>query len=252
MHMDIIVCIKYIPSSSSIDCTYSMNPYDLYVLRQAILFKRHYPKASITAVTMAPKSAVGMLKDAVAVGCDAAVLVTDNDFAGADTLATSYVLSKAIEHIGMPHLILCGEKSIDGETGFVSIALSYRLNYAYAPNIVEIVAVEGETVHAHTLDTRYQNTIAITMPSVLSFDKALLTGITSSLCQQKKASFYKPLVLTNDDLKIDVSLCGLNGSSTNVLKVSDVASSKRTDPVAVYGVDAGISRIVDELGGMSM
>jgi len=129
--MKILVLVKQVPETDSLaidpetgtvvrsEATSIVNPLDLYALEAALAIKDARAEARITALSMGPPAAAVALKEAVAMGCDDAVLVTGREFAGADTWATARTLAAAIRRLGPFDLVFCGEKATDGDTGQV-------------------------------------------------------------------------------------------------------------------------------------
>ena len=109
--MKIIVCIKQVPDTTDIKWTENntiqregvesvINPFDVYAIEKALQIKKALDNVEITVLTMGPKQAEDILRKAVALGCDSAVLVSDKKFAGADTYATAKTLSSATAQTG--------------------------------------------------------------------------------------------------------------------------------------------------------
>jgi len=127
--MRIIVCVKQVPDVTEVKIDPKtntlvregvpsiMNPYDLHAVEAALQIKEK-TSGKVTAITMGPPQAEEVLREAIAMGVDDAVLLTDRRFAGADTWATSYTLSQAAKKIGFD-LIICGKQAIDGDTAQV-------------------------------------------------------------------------------------------------------------------------------------
>ena len=150
--MHIIVCIKQVVAGDRVKIdpgTYSLvrsaefsyiNPFDLFALEMAAQLKKEH-SGSITAVTMGPKISEEVLWEALALGADRAVLLSDPRFSASDTLATSYVLGMGIRKIGKFDLILCGMRTTDGDTGQVGPQLAEELDL---PHISAVEKVEGE------------------------------------------------------------------------------------------------------------
>lgn len=136
--MKIVVCIKQVPNTTEIkldpvkgtlirDGVVSiMNPDDKGALEQALLFKDKY-NAHVTVVTMGPPQAEAILREAYAMGADRAILVSDKKFGGADTLATSYTLSRALAKIECD-VIFAGRQAIDGDTAQVGPQIAEQLD----------------------------------------------------------------------------------------------------------------------------
>ena len=151
--MHIIVPIKQVPETSNVkmdpvtgtmirDGVESIiNPLDLYAIEAANLLRDEHG-GKVTVLSMGPPSAEKALKEAIAMGCDDAVLVTDRAFAGSDTWSTSYVLAKAIEKLGAYDLILCGERATDGDTGQVGPNIAAALDVSVATYVSDIESID--------------------------------------------------------------------------------------------------------------
>lgn len=125
--MEIVVLIKQVPDTAEVKLDRKtgnllregvesiLNPDDRQALELALRLKDEC-RAKVTAVSMGPPQAVDVLSEALGMGCDEAVLLTDRAFAGADTWATSTTLGKAIKKLGGFDLVLCGYQAIDGDT----------------------------------------------------------------------------------------------------------------------------------------
>lgn len=114
-----------------------INPFDLNALEAAVQIKEKLG-GTITVISMGPSQAESALKDALSRGADSAVLLVDREFAGADTLATSYVLASAIKKLGQFDLIICGEKTVDGDTGQVGPEIAEHLGIPHVAYVSEI------------------------------------------------------------------------------------------------------------------
>lgn len=117
-----------------------LNPFDIVALEQALRLKERYG-GRVTAISMGPPQAEQVLREALSLGADEGILLSDRPFAGADTLATSYTLGKAIEKLDRDHpvdLILCGKQAIDGDTGQTGPGLATRLGYTQLTYVVEV------------------------------------------------------------------------------------------------------------------
>src|SRR5208283_3615240 len=137
--MNIIVCVKQVPDTSEVridpvtnnlvrDGVKSIiNPFDVYAIEEGVRLKEKFG-GKVTVLTMGPPAAESALREAISLGCDEAVLVSDNAFAGSDTLATSYALSCAIGKIKDYGVILCGKQALDGECAHVGPGIAGHLN----------------------------------------------------------------------------------------------------------------------------
>ncbi len=146
--MRILICMKLVSQIQFTDLLYEeekdrlnsgqlgMNPADLYALEMALRIKDKDPMTQITALSMGPEYAEHELRNAIAMGADNAIHISDPLLAGADTLRTSAVLAAAIRKVPAPDLILCGKKSMDSETGHIGPQLAARLNLPVITNVI--------------------------------------------------------------------------------------------------------------------
>ena len=103
------------------------NPEDLNALEEALRLKERHG-GRVTVLTMGPPAAAQVLRESLYRGADEVVLLSDRAFAGADTLATSYALARAIEQLGESDLVLCGRQAIDGDTAQVGPQIAEKLS----------------------------------------------------------------------------------------------------------------------------
>ena len=118
------------------------NPEDLNALEEALKLKDRHG-ARVTVVTMGPPAAVQVLRESLYRGADEVILLTDRAFAGADTLATSYALSLAVEKLGGADLVMCGRQAIDGDTAQVGPQTAEKLGYPQITCVSRIDALEA-------------------------------------------------------------------------------------------------------------
>ncbi len=135
-----VVCVKQVPDTANItgeamkeDGTVNraalpaiMNPEDLNALEAALQVREQYG-GTVTAITMGPLAACEVLRECLYRGADRAILLTDRRAAGSDTLATSYILSRAVRRLGQYDLVFCGRQAIDGDTAQVGPQLAEKL-----------------------------------------------------------------------------------------------------------------------------
>jgi electron transfer flavoprotein beta subunit len=143
------------------------NPEDLNALELALQLKERYG-GTVTVLTMGPPKAANILRESLWRGADRAILLTDRRFAGADTLATSVVLQKAIEKIGRYDLILAGRQAIDGDTAQVGPQTAEKLGIpqiTYAEAVLEVG--DGRITARRALDAGSE-TVRSRMPCLLT------------------------------------------------------------------------------------
>ena len=232
--MKIIVSIKQVPDTSgkvavNPDGTLNRasmqtitNPDDMNALEAALKIKDE-TGCKVIVVTMGPPPAAGMLREALAMGADEAVLVSAREFGGSDTYATSQVLAAAISTIGVEDddIVLCGRQAIDGDTAQVGPQIAEKLNLPQVSYVAEI-AVEDKAVTVKRLLEDGYMTIKVQTPCLLTCVKELNDARYMSVggimeCYQKPLEIYNYETLKDDPL-IDVTTIGLKGSPTNVYK----------------------------------
>ena len=228
--MKIAVCIKPVrtelafPSEQSSE-PFSMNPYDLYALEQCIALKKKI-NCNICCICLGPDSAESMLRKTFAMGADEAILISDRAFAGSDTVATSYILHKALTKLGFFNLIVCGNKTIDGETGQVAPGLAERLDMDCISDLLSISCENENEIIAEQNLADICNVIRLSLPVVVSFDNFTTKHPKINLIAMKRAKNKSIEKLCIDDIYADKALCGLSGSKTQVLNIKDKIAKK--------------------------
>ena len=156
--MHFVCCIKQVPDTAEVKIDPETNtlvragvesianPYDIVAVEEAVRFREKYG-GKVTVICMGPPQADVVLREAASLGADEAVLLSDRAFAGSDTLATSFTLSKAIETLGreLPvDLILCGKQAIDGDTAQTGPGIATRLGITQFTSVVEVDWIDPE------------------------------------------------------------------------------------------------------------
>lgn len=119
------------------------NPEDLNALEQALVLKDMFPGSTVEILTMGPGRAAEIIREGMYRGADGGVLLSDRKFAGSDTLATSYALSRAILNM-KPDIIVAGRQAIDGDTAQVGPQVAEKLGWPQITYAEEIVGTEGD------------------------------------------------------------------------------------------------------------
>lgn len=231
--MRTIVCIKQVPESASEitinpeDNTLNregaeaiINPFDEYAIEEALLLRERFG-GDVWAVSMGPSQAEKALKQAIAMGVNEAVLLNDGKFAGSDTLATSYALSRAIEKIGGFDLVICGKQAIDGDTAQVGPGVATRLGLSQLTYVCKVQALdlEARTIAVHRLLEGCVEAVRGRLPAVLTVVKDINQPRYPSLLGIRKASKKTLDVWAAADIGADVSRIGLGGSPTWVNRI---------------------------------
>ena len=229
--MKIVVCVKQVPDTKggvqfNPDGTLNraamlaiMNPDDKAGLEAALRLKDQYG-AEVTVLTMGLPKAADVLREALAMGADKAILVTDRVLGGADTWATSQTIAGALRNLDYD-LIITGRQAIDGDTAQVGPQIAEKLHLPQVSYVAEI-AVENKAVTVKRLLEDGYMTIKVQTPCLLTCVKELNDARYMSVggimeCYNKPLEIYNYETLKDDPL-IDVDTIGLKGSPTNVYK----------------------------------
>ena len=229
--MNLIVPIKQVPETSEVkmdestgtmiregvECT--VNPLDLYAIEAALRLREvHGGKA--TAISMGPMKALEALREAIAMGCDDAILLSDSSFAGSDTWATSLVLSRAILRLGIPHLIICGERATDGDTAQVGpgIASFLDLPVSTYTSHIEIDALRGEARVRRMVEEGYE-VWRLPLPALVTVVKEIAEPRLPTLKGKRRAKRMEIPIWGLEELGLEKGETGLAGSPTRVVKI---------------------------------
>ena len=232
--MKIIVCVKQVPDTSgkvavNPDGTLNRasmqtitNPDDMNALEAALKLK-DATGCKVVVVTMGPAPAAGMLREALAMGADEAVLVSAREFGGSDTYATSQILAAAINKIGVEadDIVMCGRQAIDGDTAQVGPQIAEKLHLPQVTYAADITK-DGDTVTVKRMLEDGYMTIKVRTPCLLTCVKELNEPRLMNVVDIYRA-YSKPLETYNyetlkDDPLIDATTIGLKGSPTNIFK----------------------------------
>ncbi len=231
--MRIVACIKQIPDPAEAKMDPEtgtikregvksiLNPFDEFALEEALRIKERIGKGETIAITMGPPQAEEVLRHALAMGFDKAILLSDRAFAGSDTLATSYVLYKAIEKIGDVDLVLCGRQALDGDTGQVGPGLATRLGFSqvtYVGKVREVDPEERKVVVERFLEDG-KEVVEARLPALLTVLKDINQPRYPTIIQIKRAQKAQIPVWGKDDLGCEEDKVGLDGSPTKVVRI---------------------------------
>ena len=227
--MKIIVCIKQVPDTNEVKLDPKtgrlirdgvpsiINHDDKNALEEAIALKDGRDDVTVTVVSMGPPQADVALREALAMGADEAILLSDRAFGGSDTWATSYIIAEAIKIVGDYDIIFCGRQAIDGDTAQVGPQIAEKLGI---PQItyVQDFKIEGDKVICQrALEDGYQ-VIETAMPCLLTAIKDLNEPRYPSVGGIFDAYEKEIKVWGINEVPIDTTKAGLKGSPTNVFR----------------------------------
>lgn len=229
--MNIIVCIKQVPDTNEVKINKEtgtlirdgvpsiINPDDRNAIEEALAIKEKSGGGTVTAISMGPPQAEVALREAMAMGVDKAILLTDRAFAGSDTWATATILAAAIEKIGTYDLILCGRQAIDGDTAQVGPEIAEFLGI---PQITYVSQVEtdGKTIKVKRVIEEGFFSIESSLPVLLTAIKELNDPRLGDVrrifhAYSEKAEFVQ---WTAEDIQVDMTQIGVKNSPTNVYR----------------------------------
>ncbi len=229
--MKIVVCIKQVPAgnSASIDPETKrlkregvesvINPYDSYALEEGLILREKLG-GELIVLSMGPLKAEKILRDSLALSADRAILLNDRSFAGSDTWATSYILSKAVEKIGGVNLVICGKQAIDGDTAQVGPGIAAHLNWRQATYVSNLEAEEDGRLIAERMDEKGSDRIVLETPSVITVVKDINNPRLKTLKGILEARKKDIEIWNSESIGSDPDLTGLDGSPTRVVKTS--------------------------------
>jgi electron transfer flavoprotein beta subunit len=201
-----------------------MNPYDAHALASAVEWKRKL-NGKVTIVSMGPPNFIATIREAIEMGADRGILISDRKFAGADTLATSYVLSEVIRSIHEEDpvdIVFFGKQAIDGDTAQVGPGVAVRLNMPTITYAVKIRAVDldDRIVVVERKTERWTEVIEVPMPTLLTCEKEIAEIPFAPLPDLINSLKYDPEIWsTEGPIEFDAQQIGVRGSPTIVYKM---------------------------------
>jgi len=235
--MHIIVCIKQVPDTIEVKIDPEthrivregvkgiLNPFDAYAVEEAVRLKERYG-GETTAITMGPPQAEEILREAIAMGIDRGILLTDRKFAGSDTLATSYALSRAVRKVEPFDLVICGFETLDGSTGQVGPELAGHLGVPGIPYVSRISSLENGRMECRRLLEDHYETLTCPLPCVITVVKEINEPRIPSLRGLLKAKKATLTVWSAADVGAEETRTGHDGSPTWVVDIWKPVISK--------------------------
>jgi electron transfer flavoprotein beta subunit len=269
--LKILVPIKQVPESSNVKMDPAtgtiirtgietvVNPLDLYALETCLRLKEQY-NAEVTALSMGPPSAMRVLKEAAAMGCDNCALLSDRRFGGADTWATSYTLAQAAKKLGPFDLIITGERATDGDTAQVGPGIAAWLDMPVLTYVSKIegieeaeaqadsgcITIERKRIFAIRLVEEGYETVEALLPCLITVVKEIASPRLPRLRGKIRSMEMEIPVLSADDLDINFDFIGLKGSPTRVVKIDTPSVSRGGKTIKVTDEES-LHLAVDEI-----
>ena len=256
--MNIVVCIKQtpVPAEARLDdatktlvrdgVTLTISSLDRRALLEAVRI-RDGVGGAVTVLTMGPPQARSALVDCMALGADRAVLLTDPQFAGADTLATARTLSMALQRL-KSDLIVCGKFTIDSETGQVPSEIAEFMDLPQVTSVRKIAPTErpGVIWVERETDDGYEQ-YEVTLPALLSVTELIISGRRPTP-EELEVGQSKPLeVWTAEELEADPSVFGAAGSPTRVAELRSAEMERDGTAISGEEPEEAAKQLIDYL-----
>ena len=228
--MNIIVCIKQVPDTNEVRIDPDtktlvregvesiINPFDCYALEEGVRLKERFG-GNVTVLSMGPPQAEKALREAISLGADDAVLISDRAFAGSDTLATSYSLSQAIRKINLYDIIICGKQAIDGDTAQVGPGIAVHLGLPQITYVRKIEDIGDATIRAERMTEEGYDVVEAKLPVMLTVVKEINEPRIASLKGKMAAKKAEIPCWGAKDIGAKEDAIGLEGSPTMVVEI---------------------------------
>lgn len=254
--MDIVVCIKQVPDTAEVKINpvtntliregipSIINPYDLHAIEAALQIKEK-DGGKVTVITMGPPQAEEALREAISMGADDARLISDKAFAGSDTWATAYTLSRAIKKLGFD-IIICGKQAIDGDTAQVGPEIAEFLDIPHIAYVKKIEDIRDGYIKVLRLMDDGYDIVEASIPVLITVVKELNIPRLPSLrgkMAARKAIIAKMMM---NDLDVEEFNVGIKGSPTKVKNI--FAPHTKCSPKMLDGsLDEKVDALIEEL-----
>jgi electron transfer flavoprotein beta subunit len=250
--MDITVLVKQVPNTAEVKIDPKtgtliregvesiINPDDLHALELALSLRDAHG-GKVTAISMGPPQAMDAMREALGMGVDSAVLLTDRSFAGADTLATSYTLGKCVRKLGHFDLVIAGHQAIDGDTAQIGPQVAEFLD---VPQIIRAskLDVKGDELTAERTAEDGTEVVRCRLPALVTVAKDA-NKPRYPFVPRLMAAFDKDapiLVWGPKDIGAEEARIGLKGSPTQVQKTFSPKFEKKVERLA--GLPADVAK----------
>ncbi len=233
--MLVVACIKQVPDTTQVEVDpvtgalkregvpFIMNPFDVHALEESLRLKDRYG-FRVAVISMGPPNTEITLRKALALGADEAVLLSDRAFGGADTLATSLVLSEAIKRLRQREevaAVVCGRQTIDGDTAQVGPGIATRLGLSQLTLVdrIEFIDVGARKVRARRKTGARREIVEAPLPALLAVVREINQPRYPAVPRRLLAEKTPVTLWDNREMKLDENMVGLKGSATQVRRI---------------------------------
>jgi electron transfer flavoprotein beta subunit len=233
--LHVVVCVKMVPDTTQVkidpvtntlvrkDVPFITNPFDTRAVEESLRVKDRYG-AHVTAISMGPPAAEAVLRRALSLGVDEAVLLSDMAFGGADTLATSKVLAEAIRRLDQHRavdLIICGLQTIDGDTAQVGPGIACRLGMSQLTLVEEISKIDrrGRLIWVRRRLEQHHEIVEAALPALITVVREINVPRYPTVPGRLAAADAPLPTWSSSVLNLEAGKIGLRGSPTQVKKI---------------------------------
>jgi electron transfer flavoprotein beta subunit len=260
--MNIVVCLKQVPGTTEVKIDPQtntlvrqgiesvINPFDTYALEEGVRTREKHG-GRVTVITMGPSQAETALREAISLGADDAILLSDRAFAGADTWATAFTLSRAILKLGSADLIICGRQTIDGDTGQVGPEMAEMLGFAFIAYVSQVEDIKDGHLRVRRMIEEGHEVIEAGLPAVITVSKEINVPRLPSLRGIARSKSAPIPVWGAAELGVDPAQVGLPGSSTQVIKVFFPPRVCQAE-ILTGSPESQVEQLIDKLKGASI
>ena len=260
--MNIVVCLKQVPGTTEVKInpeTNSLiregieniiNPFDTYALEEGVRLREHHG-GRVTVITMGPSQAEAALREAISLGADEVILLSDRAFAVADTWATACTLSRAVTKLGEYNLIICGRQTIDGDTGQVGPEMAEMLGIPFIAYVSQIEQIDDRLLRVRRMVEEGHEIIETTLPALITVTKEINVPRLPSLRGIMKSKSAAVTTWGINDLNVSENMVGLAGSSTQVIKVFFPQRVSQAE-ILEGDLQTKVGTLIDRLKGASL
>ena len=258
--MNIVVCLKQVPGTAQVKIDPStntlirqgieniINPFDNYAIEEGVRLRERFG-GKVTAISMGPPQAEAALREAISLGVDDGILLSDPAFAGADTWATSYTLSGAIRKMGQYDLVICGRQTMDGDTGQVGPQLAEMLDVPFVAYVSVIEEIADGKMHVRRMVEDGYEVMESPLPAVLTVVKEINTPRLPSLRGKAKSKSAEIPTWSAEDIGVDPDKAGIPGSPTRVVKIFFPQRTRKSEMLQGSSQEQ-VSLLVERLEGI--
>ena len=258
--MNVVVCLKQVPGTTQVKIDPQtntlirqgieniINPFDTYAIEEGVRL-RERTGGKVTAISMGPPQAETALREAISLGADEGILLSDPAFAGADTWATSYTISAALRKLGQYDLVICGRQTLDGDTGHVGPQLAEMLALPFIAYVSQIEEIADGSLRVQRMVEDGYEVVESPLPAVITVVKEINMPRLPSLRGIARSKSATIPVWGAKELNTDPGRVGLAGSFTRVIRIFSpqrVCQGEIFQGEAEEQVDCLVNRLKDD------